>query len=270
MAFDVNQLVIDHVLRGIMLDSQGKVQWTLNNIENPSLSVTSESNEKVDALGGRIATFDRAKNGEFSGANSLFDLNLHAAQAGSQKKVASSTEKIVATIFEEIDVTNATSVELKHIPVVADGETYAFKYAYKLNGDGNLGTQFEAADDATTGKFSIDGKVMTFAAGDLAEGDTVLAIYSYEADGTAGNGAVAVDNSGVKFPTAGRFLLEVLCVDTCDPSVYYGAYIDCPKAKLTSDYDFDFTTEGTHPFTIQLMQDYCDKVKRLYTMYVIE
>ena len=47
-------------------------------------------------------------------------------------------------------------------------------------------------------------------------------------------------------------------------------YITLPNAKLTSDVDMTFTTEGTHPFTIKALQDYCDTNKRLFTISVVD
>ena len=105
MAFDINNLVIDHILRGVMTSTaDGSFMWSINQITEPSLSVTTETSEAVDALGSKIATFDRAKNAEFSANNSIFDLGLFAAQNGRDKEVASSTSKIISPAFETLMV----------------------------------------------------------------------------------------------------------------------------------------------------------------------
>ena len=52
----LKNFVIDRVRRGIMLHSStGEMLWAINQIENPSLNVTSETSEAVDALGTPIA-----------------------------------------------------------------------------------------------------------------------------------------------------------------------------------------------------------------------
>ena len=57
MAFEIRNFAIDRVRRGIMLHSStGEVLWSLNQIENPSLNVTAETADAVDALGTPIAT----------------------------------------------------------------------------------------------------------------------------------------------------------------------------------------------------------------------
>lgn len=49
---NVNNFVIDRPLRGMMISSStGEVLWSVNQIENPSLTVSAETSDAVDALG---------------------------------------------------------------------------------------------------------------------------------------------------------------------------------------------------------------------------
>lgn len=142
MAFDLNNFVIDRVVRGIAVSqgdndklriSAGDVLFSINQITNPSLSCSSESTDAVDALNVPIATFYRAKTAEFSAENALFDMNLLATQAGTTKKVASSTAKIETPCFQTIDVVaGTTKYDLSHTPK-------STPKVYVLNGDGTLG-----------------------------------------------------------------------------------------------------------------------------------
>src|SRR5574344_1321922 len=117
MSFNVNNFVIDHPLRGIMLNtSTGKEMWSINQISNPKLTVTSDTAEAKDALGTTITTFNRGKKAEFSAENSLFDLGLYAAQNGVEKQVATSSATIETPAFETITVVDvATPVVLAQI-----------------------------------------------------------------------------------------------------------------------------------------------------------
>lgn len=57
MAFELRNFVIDRVRRGIMLSSaDGSMLWQVNQITNPSLSVTSDTVDAVDALSTPIMT----------------------------------------------------------------------------------------------------------------------------------------------------------------------------------------------------------------------
>lgn len=241
----------------------GSVMWAINQITDPSLSITSETSEAVDALGTQIASFDRAKNAEFSGSNSLFDLGLYAAQNGNEKEVAGeNVEKIVAPMFENIVVPTpaTTPVVLKNTPL----ETPAFIYA--LNGDGTTGEKLEYSSTTGAGKFTYnkDTHAITFPAG-VTPGQEYFVVYDYET-----TSAVAVVGDAINFPKAGRFLMEVLGTDVCDQTQLIHAYVEFPNAKLDSNVDVSFTTDTTHPFTIRAQQAYCDSKKVLFRIIVPE
>ena len=134
MAFDLNNFVIDRVVRGIATDMRtGDVLFSINQITNPSLNCTAESTDAVDALNVPIATFYRAKTAEFSAENALFDMNLLATQAGTKKKVAATSATIETPCFQTIDIeAGKASYTLSHTPK-------ATPKVYILNGDGTLG-----------------------------------------------------------------------------------------------------------------------------------
>ena len=267
---NLNSFVIDRPLRGMMLHSStGEVLWTINQIEEPSLTVSAETKDAVDAMGTPIMSFDRAKTAEFSAQSSLFDLGLLAAQSGTSIQESSASAKITTPCFEEVIMPDSGTITLKHTPK-GTGKA-GIPFIYVLNGDGTLGNKFPYAAAASATAFSFSGTTLTPPTGDaIAAGTTLLVIYEYDADATDGNQAMAVTNSASKFPSAGKFVMEVLGCDTCDVSTLYYAYIIFPQAKLTSDFDISFTTDTKHPFTLKAMQHYCDKEKRLFTVVIPE
>lgn len=259
--FDMNNFVIDHVLRGLMTSSaDGSVMWSINQITEPSLSVTSETAEAVDALGSPITTFNRGKKAEFSANNSLFDLGLYAAQNGVEKEIASSDSKIVVPTFETIKVpaTTTTPVVLAHTPKTIPTEIY------QLKGDGTMGEKLVYNSTSGTGKFTYDepSHAITFPSGAVA-GTEYFVQYEYESER-----AVAVTGDAINFPKAGKFIMEVLGTDVCDPSTLIHAYIIFPNAKLDANVDITFTTDGNHPFKLQAQQAYCDSKKTLFQIVI--
>lgn len=262
---ELRNFVIDRVLRGVMLHSStGEALWSINQIEDPQLSVSADTTDAVDALGIPIMTFDRAKNAEFSARNSLFDLGLLAAQSGTSIEQSSATVTIEVPCFEEVKYAGNT-ITLKHTPkgTGADG----IPYIYALNGDGTLGAKYAYASAAAADKFTFSGTSLTVPTG-AANGDMFLVIYNYTAN--ADDEAVSVTNSATNFPSAGKFVMEVLGCDVCDISTKYYAYLIFPQAKLTSDFDLTFATDGNHPFTINAMQEYCDHEKKLFQLVIPE
>lgn len=259
MAFDINNFVIDRILRGVMQSKTNyDVLWAINQITNPSLSCTLETTDAVDALGTRIMQFERAKSATFSAENSLFDLGLAAAQFGTEKEVASESKKIVAPMFETIDVTEETEYTLKHTPLEQ------ITSIYLLNGDSTLGTKYKngASANATDFVHTAESDRITIPTG-ISSGSQLFVIYDYES-----TAAVSVNNNAVDFPKAGKFVMEVLGCDVCDTTKLVHAYIVFPNAKLSGEVDMTFTTEGTHPFSIECMQNYCDKTKQLFQIIV--
>lgn len=228
MAFDLNNFVIDRVVRGIAVSqgdneklgiSTGDVLFSINQITNPSLNCTSESTDAVDALSVPIATFYRAKTAEFSAENALFDMNLIATQSGTKKKVASESANIDAPCFETVDVeTGKLEYTLAHTPV-------ATPKVYVLNGDGTLGEKVVTATSATGKSVAIAGNKVTLAEGGYTVGSQLFFMYDYKADGTTGNGAVEVMNAATNFPVGCKFIMEILGADVCDQTNLIYAYL---------------------------------------------
>ena len=204
MAFDLNNFVIDRIVRGVALSQDDdSVLFSINQIQNASLNCASESTDAVDALGTPIATFYRAKTAEFSAENALFDLNLMSTQLGTTKKVASGTSKVTVPAMETFTA-EGTTYTLKHTPSSAPTEIYA------LNGDSTFGTKYTKEDSASAVNFSLSGTTLTLPTG--VEGKEMFVMYEYETDN-----AVEVVNSATKFPVGCKFVMEVL---GCDKSFY--------------------------------------------------
>lgn len=257
--FDLSNFVIDRVIRGMMIsNSDDSILWSINQVTNPSLNVTTESADAVDALNTPIMTFDRSKTAEFTAENSIFDLNLAAAQGGTEKQVASSTTKMIVPCSEDIEVTGETTITLKHTP------TGTIPFIYIMNGDGTIGKKFTNGSAANETDFVHADKTNTITLPtSVTKGQAVFVRYEYETES-----AVAVHNTALKFPKAGKFYLEILGADVCDREKLVHAYIVFPNAKLSGDVDLTFTTEGTHNFTIKAQQAYCDREKKLFSIIV--
>lgn len=258
---NINNFIIDHVLRGIMTSSaDGSYMWSINQMTEPALNITTEASEVVDALGCTVATFNRSKKAEFSANNSLFDLGLFAAQNGVDKTVGSKSAPIVTPIFEEITVagTDAEKAVLKHTPV------NPITNIYVLGGDGSVSTQIKASAEASADTFVYDAEThqITLPTG-LSKGAVILVIYEYEAQN-----AVSVLGDAINFPKAGKFIMEVLGSDACDQTTLVHAYLVFPNAKLDANVDITFTSEGNHPFKLLCSQSYCDREKKLFQLII--
>lgn len=242
MAFDLNNFVIDRIMRAIaMSQTDDSVLFSINQVTNPSLNVTSETAEAVDALGVPVAIFNRAKSCEFSAENALFDMNLMATQAGTTKQVASAAKPIITPKFEELP-NDAGEYVLSKTPVEEVGKIY------KLNGDGTLGTAYTKGTEASETEFAMAGNTITPPTG--TEKDKLFVVYEYEANDETGNGAVSVVNSAKNFPVGCKLVVEILGCDVCDQTKMIFAYLIFPNFKLSPDFDWSnkkFATFFTAP-----------------------
>ena len=260
MAFDLNNFVIDRIVRGVALSQKDdSVLFSINQIQNASLNCASESTDAVDAMGTPIATFYRAKSAEFSAENALFDMNLMATQLGTKKKVASADAKVIAPAMESFTAKDGKYV-LKHAPVAAPAEIYA------INGDSTFGVKYvkETAVSATAFAYVEADHSITLPTG-VADGTEMFVMYEYETEN-----AVEVVNSATNFPVGCKFVMEVLGCDVCDQTNLVYAYVIFNNAKLSPDFDWSIATDGTHPFSMKAQQDYCDKEKRLFSIIIPE
>ena len=259
MAFDLNNFVIDRIVRGVALSQKDdSVLFSINQIQNASLNCASESTDAVDALGTPIATFYRAKSAEFSAENALFDMQLMATQLGTKKKVASADAKITVPAMETFTVESGKEYTLKHLPKVAPTEIYA------LNGDSTFGVKYVKGTAAADGVFAIDaatGKISL--PSDVVVGTEMFVMYEYETEN-----AVEVVNSATEFPVGCKFVMEVLGCDVCDQTNLIYAYVIFNNFKLSPDFDWSIATDGAHPFSGRAQQDYCDKEKRLFSIVI--
>ena len=257
MAFDLNNFVIDRIVRGVALSQKDdSVLFSINQIQNASLNCASESADAVDALGTPIATFYRAKSAEFSAENALFDMSLMATQLGTTKKVASSAAKILVPAMETFTVAEGGKYDLKHTPKVAPTEIYA------LNGDSTFGTKYAKGTAASATEFSIASKTISLPTG-VEVGTDMFVMYEYETEN-----AVEVVNSATEFPKGCKFVMEVLGCDVCDQTNLIYAYVIFNNFKLSPDFDWSVATDGAHPFSGKAQQDYCDKEKRLFSIII--
>lgn len=271
---NLNNFVIDRVVRAVGKNSDDEVLFIINQVTNPSLNVTSETAEAVDALGTPIAIFNRAKSCEFSAENALFDLNLMAVQAGTDANGvgSKSTTDIIAPAFDVFTVTDDKYVALNHKPKFEqdsdDNDVVTLKI-YELNNDESLGKEIEQAADGTEGGWSYAEEKgandsTTYKVSGLEAGKRIVVVYEYDA-----TNAIQVVNSATKFPKACELILEVLGCDVCDQDELIYAYLIFPNFKISPDFDWSIATDGTHPFSGRAMQDYCDAEKVLYKLVIV-
>lgn len=240
--------------------STGETLFRLTQLEDPTLTCTSEGEEVTDALGSVITTLYRSKKATFSATNSLVSLDLAAAQYGTKKEVAENGKEIVTRTFETITIPDsATTVKLAHKPANKDD----VKFIYSIS-NGELGKSYTAGADASDTDFVVaeDGTIT------LPTGLTGKIYVEYE---FKTENAVRIVNKASKFPEAAKVVIYAIFRDACNENVVYSGVIVCPKAKFNPEsVELALTSTGKHAFELNMMKDYCEDDGDLFTIIVNE
>lgn len=261
---NLNNVVIDRVLRGIFSTDAEGIIFSLNQIQNFSLNTTSESQEVVDAMGVSIMELMRSKSVEASAENAIFDLGLLASQYGTKKVVATAEDKLIVPTMESFEAEANTDGEikkytLKHTPTVDPTAIY------ELNGDSTLGAKYTAATAASATEFVYSNGAITLPTGATA-GTEFFVMYEYESEN-----AVQVINAANKFPSMGKMTFECLVYDVCNPEEKIFAYVILPRFQLKSDFDWSVGGDSqTHAFSGKANVNYCDKNKEMVRVVIVD
>lgn len=259
MAHNLNNIVVDRVLRGIFSDKNDNIIFSLNQVQDLSLNQTSESQEITDALGVSIMELMRAKSLEASANNAIYDFSLLAAQYGTEKVTATDKDKITVPTMESFEVDGSTYT-LKHTPVAAPAAIYA------LNSDSTLGAKYTKNNTAASEtQFTYADGVISLPTG-IADGTDMFVMYEYESAN-----AIEVVNSANEFAKMGKMTFEVLVYDVCDPETKIFAYLILPKFQLSNDFDWSIGGDSQqHAFSGKAMVDYCSKDKKMVRVVIVD
>ena len=256
---NLNNIIVDRVLRGIFSDKNDDIIFALNQVQNLSLNSTSESQEVVDAFGVSIMELMRSKALEASAENAIYDFGLLAAQYGTEKVTATADAKLVVPTMESFEVAG-TEYTLKHTPVAAPVAIYA------LNGDSTLGAKYVAGEtDASETEFAYADGVISLPT-TVKVGDEMFVMYEYESEN-----AVEVVNSANQFAKMGKMTFECLVYDVCDPETKIFAYLILPRFQLSNDFDWSIGGDSqTHSFSGKAHVDYCSKDKKMLRVVIVD
>ncbi len=190
-----------------------------------------------------ITKLFRAKTGKFTANNSLFSVDLLALQYGTDKELASDSDKMIVPIEEILTVENG-KVTLSHVPA---GE---IKHIYKLE-NGQLATKYTLGASASDSEFTVSDQEITVPSNVTGK---VYVEYEYESAS-----AVRVRNNADKFPETVGVKIFAIFRDMCNENVKYAGTIVARRGKLDSSaIETALTGTGKHSFSIDFMKDYCD------------
>lgn len=236
MAFTLDDIVIDRIQMAVAEKTDGTLLYTLTQLSEATIETTAESKEAKSAEGSLIKKFYQGKAGTFTATNAMINLNVIGAASGTDKVVASSSNKIQmpkivivnkgTTVIDLVDGTNETLVA-GTVHVNALGNNGAMGKAY------TLGT-----GEASATEFKLAGNVLTLPT------DATVDRFVVKFERNAAN-AVKIVNASDKFPGTVKLTLKALAVDPCEPDTLRSCYIIIPSFQVSPELSITLSTEGT-------------------------
>lgn len=271
--FNPEKLMFKEAIQATMFDggyNGGEVYWTLDDLKDPSLSFSVESEDKVDAKGDVIKKFYNSKSVQFTGSTSFFTLSLAAAQMGTDKKTGSENNKIIVPAREKFVIQAPTDAEapvystpltLKHKAVGINGSEIPYIYLFENKAQIK---SYSVSTTADATHFSIGNTDETHSTivlpqdTEIKAGMTVLVYYFYET-----TEAVDITSTTKDYPRAGELWIESIFNEVCDKNKEYIGWVVIKSAQLSPDTEIPFNKTGDYSFTIDGTKDYCDESNEL-------
>lgn len=238
------QFALDRVLSIAGTDAvDGKVLFLADQIVDPSLSFTSETEDIVDAMNNVVMVLENGRGATFSASNAFFNTQILAAQVGGEVSTG-------ATEITKYDIVTIGEGGKATLSATAKGEGAK---VYKLSKDGSL-TTAEAIDGTiASGAVTVAG---------ATAGDKVLVVYTAEVTAEEKITAFADAKNKLMNVTA-----EVLLKELCNEELFY-AYI-IMKGKLSGEAEWSMTRDGNHAFEIRCFPEYCGD-KKLVDVVIVK
>ena len=238
------QFALDRVLSVAGTDViDNKVLFLADQITDPSLSFTSETEDIVDAMNNVVMVMENGRGATFGASNAFFNTQILAAQVGAE--VESGDAEI--TKYDIVTLGEGGKAKLS-----ATTEATTAK-VYKLSSDGSL-TTAEAVDCAIA-----EGEITVASA---AKDDKVLVVYTAKVTASEKISAFADAKNKLMNVTA-----EVLLRDLCKEELYYGYII--MRGKLSGEAEWSMTRDGNHAFEIRCFPEYCGD-KKLVDVIIVK
>ena len=228
--------------------TEGGLAFLCDQVVDPSLSFTSETEDIVDARNNVVMQLQGARGATFGASNAFFNTQILANQTGG------TIEAITAETFEKYDICTLDA-EGKATLSAKPADDSEFK-VFKLRTDNSI-TSAESKPgtfDKTSGKVSVE---------DGAEGDRVL--VSYTAEVTKGEKMTALADAQNELMNV---TAEVLLRELCKEELYY-AYI-IMRGKLSGEAEWSMSRDGNHAFEITAVPEYCSAEKKLVEVIIVK
>lgn len=265
MAIKLGNIAIDEILYGISRDFSGNILYTLDQLQNASIEITSESSDITDKKGNIVRRIYRSKQGTVNAENAFLNPMIMNNASGSDIKVATASAPINMPRIELIGAgSNAYTLDAN-----VDASTIKVKalFANGINGEDltKITTGDPTYDESTstyTYLYDATNKKITIPA--AGEGKPLSYFVMYTRSRTEG---FKMDNLANKFPVAQDLTFYCSYIDPCNDTPR-ACYVNIPSFSPSPETTLSFNAdEKNMSFSGNINVNYCATDPVLYTIY---
>lgn len=224
---------------------EGQLAFWAEQITEPSLNFTSETEEIMDARNNVVMVLQNGRGATFGASNAFFNTSILAAQVGGAVKDSTGA---TITKFEMVTVADDGTAKISYTPA-ADSTPVV----YDLAADGSFKTA-TASTTVTVADGALTGGV---------KGAKYLVVYDITAPAGEKIAALADAENELLDVTA-----EVLLRDLCTQEIYFAFLF--MRGKLSGEAEWGMARDGAHAFEITAMPAYCDAEKKLVDIVIVK
>ena len=261
MAIKLGNFAIDEILYGIARDFSGNILYTLDQLQNASIEITSESSDITDKKGNIVRRIYKSKQGTFNAENAFLNPMIMNSASGSYIQVASSNAAINMPRIELIGAGSAAYT----LDANVDASTIKVKalFANGINGeDLTKITTGDPAYDESTGTYTYlydatNKKITVPASG---SGKPLSYFVMYSRSRTEG---FKLENLANKFPSAIDLTLYCSYIDPCN-NTPRACYVNIPSFSPSPETTISFNADENGNINVS----YCATDPVLYSIYL--
>lgn len=210
----------------------GEQKFILDELQSATISNTQETVNLTGKGGRTIGTLKKNKAVKLTGANGMVSMGLIGANAGADGE----TKETVVKVADYLTVSSTEAATRYAASGTAGNEIGT---VFVKNPNGTMKKKLTQAAAAAAGKFSYDPatKKITFAEGDIAEGDEIVCWYNRKVTGDV------ISNVSDQYSEKLEMYVDATAEDKCHNEYHVQFYL--PYVDFTGNFDLAMGTEQT-------------------------
>lgn len=230
---NTDKLTITQIDQMTAFNNLNELEFIMDEMTDATISNSEEKSDIVGRGGRKISSLKKNKAVTVKGTSGLIVGGAIAAMTGSSIESGSHTIR-----YTDVLTVHENKATVARTPSGVSGSEIGAVYI--KNSDGTLGKKLtQAASADTTGHFTVADKQITLFAGDVKDGEEIVAFYDVNVD------SAKISNDSETYGKTLKVYLDCRVQDTCD-NIYHAQFI-VPRCDFSGTFDLTF---GNEPSTL--------------------